>query len=127
MATWDDVRRIAAALPETVEEPERQWRIRKKLIAWERPLRKSDLAALGDDAPPGEILGIRVCDEQDKRALIAADPGVFFTTPHFDGYPIGLAQLDRTGVEQLDELITDAWRDRAPKRLVAAFEARGEA
>jgi hypothetical protein len=125
MATWEDVRRIAAGLPETVEEPERQWRIRKKLIAWERPLRKSDLEALGDGAPTGEILGIRVCDEQDKQALIAGDPGVFFTTPHFDGYPIVLARLEAAGVELLEELVTDAWRDRAPKRLVAAFDERG--
>ena len=125
MATWEDVRRIAAGLPETVEEPERQWRIRKKLIAWERPLRKSDLEALGDGAPTGDILGIRVCDEQDKHALIAGDPGVFFTTPHFDGYPIVLARLEATGVGLLEELVTDAWRDRAPKRLVAAFDERG--
>jgi len=127
MATWEDVRRIAAALPETVEEPERQWRIRKKLIAWERPLRKSDLEALGDEAPTGDIVGIRVCDEQDKHALIAGEPGVFFTTPHFDGYPIVLAQLKPASRAQLEELITDAWRDRAPKRLVAAYDERGGA
>jgi hypothetical protein len=123
MATWDDVRRIAAALPETVEAPERQWRIRKKLIAWERPLRKADHAALGADAPSGDILGIRVCDVQDKLVLIAGEPGVFFTTPHFDGYPIVLARLEEAGADQLEELIADAWRDRAPKRLVAQYDA----
>jgi hypothetical protein len=124
MATWDDVRRIAAGLPETVEEPERQWRIRKKLIAWERPLRKADLEALGADAPTGETLGIRVCDVQDKLVLVAAEPHVFFTTPHFDGYPIVLVRLAEARVDQLEELIADAWRDRAPKRLVAAFDER---
>ncbi len=123
MATWEDVRRIAAALPETVEEPERQWRIRKKLIAWERPLRKSDHAALGADAPTGEILGIRVCDAQDKLVLVAAEPHVFFTTPHFDGYPIVLVRLEPASAATLEELIVDAWRDRAPKRLVAKFDA----
>jgi hypothetical protein len=123
MATWDDVRRIAAALPETVEEPERQWRVRKKLLAWERPLRKSDLAALGDAAPTGDILGIRVCDVQDKLVLIAGDPDVFFTTPHFDGYPIVLARLAPARPGTLEELIVDAWRDRAPKRLVAQYDA----
>jgi len=123
MATWEDVRRIAAGLPETVEEPERSWRIRKKLIAWERPLRKADLQALGPDAPTDDILGIRVCDVQDKHVLIESDPNVFFTTPHFDGYPIVLARLEPARVAALEELITDAWRDRAPRRLVAAFDA----
>ncbi|HLT95976.1 MAG TPA: MmcQ/YjbR family DNA-binding protein, partial [Acidimicrobiia bacterium] len=70
MADWETVRRIALALPEVTEEAGRTigWRVRKKLIAWERPLRKSDLEALGDDAPEGPILGVRVADEGDKHA-----------------------------------------------------------
>ena len=57
---WNDVRRIALALPETTEVPSRgfaQWRVRDKLFVWERPLRQTDLRALGDDAPSGPILG----------------------------------------------------------------------
>jgi hypothetical protein len=63
VATWDDVRRLALALPETSEglsygTP--AWRVRDKLFVWERPLRRSDLEALGDAAPAGPILGAYV-------------------------------------------------------------------
>ncbi|HTI75338.1 MAG TPA: MmcQ/YjbR family DNA-binding protein [Mycobacterium sp.] len=121
MATWNDVGRIVAELPETAEPSPRNWRVRKKLIAWERPLRKADYDALGDDAPDGEILGARVADEGVKFALIADDPGVFFTTPHFDGYPAVLVRLAEIGVPELEELITEAWLAQAPKTLAKAF------
>jgi hypothetical protein len=129
MATWEDVERIALALPEATERVSRgtrQWCVKDKLFVWERPLRKSDLAALGDAAPEGPILGARVEHEGAKRALIESDPGVYFTTPHFDGYPAILAQLDAIAVDELTELITEAWLNRAPKRLVDAFLAEGE-
>ena len=93
MATWKDVARIVGQLPETTEASPRNWRVRKKLIVWERPLRKADFAALGDDAPDGDILGARVPDEGVKFALIADEPDVYFTTPHFDGYPMVLVRL----------------------------------
>ena len=121
MATWDDVGRIVGALPETAEPSPRNWRVRKKLIAWERPLRKADYDALGADAPDGEILGARVADEGVKFALIADDPGVFFTTPHFHGYPAVLVRLAEIGVPELEELITEAWLAQAPKTLAKAF------
>lgn len=121
MATWDDVGRIVSELPETAEASPRNWRVRKKLIAWERPLRKSDYAALGADAPNGDILGARVADEGVKFALIADDPGVYFTTPHFDGYPAVLVRLAEIGVPELGELLTEAWLAQAPKRLAKAF------
>ncbi len=124
MATWDDVRRIALSLPETGERVSRdnaQWRVKDKLFVWERPLRKPDLEALGDGAPDGPILGARVEHEVAKQALIADDPGVFFTTPHFDGYPAVLVQLDKISVEDLDEVIVEAWLVRAPKRLVQEY------
>ena len=57
MASWKDVARIVAQLPETTEPTPRNWRVRKKLIVWERPLRKADYEALGADAPDGDILG----------------------------------------------------------------------
>jgi hypothetical protein len=124
MATWDDVRRLALALPETDERRSRdllQWRVKDKLFVWERPLRRSDLEALGDRAPDGPILGVRVEHLVAKEALLADDPGIFFTTPHFDGYPAVLVRLDRIGAGELEELITEAWLARAPKRLVTAF------
>ena len=121
MATWEDVGRIVAELPETAEASPRNWRVRKKLIVWERPLRKADYAALGDDAPEGDILGARVADEGVKFALIADDPGVYFTTPHFDGYPAVLVRLAEISVPELEELITDAWLAQAPKTLSREF------
>ncbi len=124
MATWEDVRRLALALPETSEvlsRDLRQWKVRDRLFAWERPLRRADLAALGDAAPGGPILGARVEHLGAKEALLADDPGVFFTTPHFDGYPAVLVRLDRIGLGDLEELIVEAWLDRAPKRLAKAY------
>ena len=124
MATWEDVERVALGLPETGERVSRglrQWVVRDKLFVWERPLRKPDLAALGDAAPDGPILGARVEHLVAKEALLADDPGVFFTTPHFDGYPAVLVRLQRIGPEDLEEVVTEAWLARAPKRLAAAY------
>ena len=124
MATWDDVRRIALTLPETSERLSRdrpQWRVKDKLFVWERPLRRSDLDALGDQAPSGPILGARVEHLGAKEALLANDEGVFFTTPHFDGYPAILVRLERIDVEGLDEVIVEAWLARAPKRLAKSY------
>jgi hypothetical protein len=124
VADWDDVRRLALALPDTSERLSRdlrQWRVRDKHFVWERPLRRADLEALGNDAPDGPILGALVEHLGAKEALVADDPAVFFTTPHFDGYPAILVRLDRIGLDDLQELIVEAWLARAPKRLVKAY------
>jgi hypothetical protein len=99
------------------------WKVKGRLMVWERPLRGADLAALGDAAPAGEILGASVADEGVKQALIADRPDVYFTTPHFDGYAAVLVLLDAIGGDELEELITEAWLVRAPKRLAATFLA----
>jgi hypothetical protein len=124
MASWDDVRRIALDLPETSERLSRglaSWQVRDKGFVWERPLRPADLRALGDDAPTGPILGARVERLVAKEALLADDPEVFFTTPHFDGYPAILVRLESISVEDLKEVIVEAWLARAPKRLAQAY------
>jgi hypothetical protein len=124
VATWDDVRRIALALPETSERRSRdlrQWCVKDKFFVWERPLRRADLEALGDDAPDGPILGARVEHLVAKEALLANDDGVFFTTPHFDGYPAILVRLDPIAIDDLDEVIVEAWLASAPKRLAKAY------
>ena len=126
MATWDDVRRLALALPGTDEQISRglrRWRVKEKLFVWERPLCPSDLEALGDAAPDGPILGVRVEHLGAKEAMLADESGVFFTTPHFNGYPAVLVRLDMIGVEELGELTLDAWLARAPKKLVKEYEA----
>jgi hypothetical protein len=130
LATWDDVRTYALALPEAVENSlhgDIAWRVRDKLFAWERPLRRSDLAALGEDAPEGPILGVRVQDLGVKEALLADDPAVLFTTPHFDRYPVVLVRLAEIGRDELRELIIEAWLCRAPKRLIAEWEKQRSA
>jgi hypothetical protein len=124
MAGWDDVQRFALALPETSERVARgtrQWLVKDKLVVWERPLRRADFEALGDSAPDGPILGARVEHLVAKEALLADDPDVYFTTPHFDGYPAVLVRLDRIAAEDLEELIVEAWLARAPKRLAKAY------
>jgi hypothetical protein len=124
VATWDDVRRIALALPETdekVSREHRQWRVKEKLFVWERPLRRSDLQALGDRAPDGPILGVRTEHLVAKEAILADPSGAFFTIPHFDGYPAVLAKLDELEVGQLEEIVEEAWLARAPKRVAQAY------
>jgi hypothetical protein len=124
VATWQDVAGIVAELPLTRERGPHDWRVGKKPLAWERPLRRADreaLAASGAELPHGDILGVRVADEGVKFALIDDEPRVYFTTPHFDGYPavlVNLAEIDELG---LREVITEAWLTQAPKRLVEEF------
>ena len=128
MANWDDVRSLALALPETTEDTSGhtgrpQWRVKGKGFAWERPLRKADLEALGDAAPDGPILGVRVEHLVAKEALLTEDAGVYFTTPHFDGYPAILVRLPAIAVPDLTELLEEAWLVQAPKRLGKAYLA----
>jgi hypothetical protein len=126
VASWDDVSRIALALPEVQARlsnaGRRQWAIRgKKMFLWERPLRQSDLRALGDAAPEGPILGAKTEHLIAKEAILADDPAVYFTTPHFDNYPAVLVRLPSIALPELEELAAEAWLAVAPKRLAAAF------
>src|SRR3981081_1936258 len=101
MAGWDDVRRIALGLPEASEGVSHgnvHWRVRDKGFVWERPLRQKELLALGNEAPDGPILAARVEHLGAKEALLADDPGVYFKTPHFDGYAESLRRLGRMRV-----------------------------
>ena len=98
--------------------------MKDKLFVWERPLRKTDLAALGDAAPEGPILGARVEHLVAKDALVADPSGVYFTTPHFEGYPAILVQLDLITVADLEEVTVEAWLARAPAKLAQAYLAK---
>ena len=129
MAGWNDVARIASALPEASEGSSygdtRSWRVRDKAFAWERPLRRADLTELGDDAPAGPVLAVRVPDVGARDALIADSPGVYFTTAHFAGFPAVLVRLDEIEVGELEEVLDEAWSCRAPRRLVAQHRTEG--
>jgi hypothetical protein len=131
MASWVNVRKIALALPEAVERASgdglAQWRVKDKLFAWERPLRRADIEALGDRVPKGPILAARVPRLGAKEALLGSAPDVYFTTPHFNGYPAVLVRLKRISMAELAELLVEAWLDRAPKRLAKEYlKNRGE-
>jgi hypothetical protein len=129
MATWREVEEFALALPEVAEEPtfgNRAWKVRKKLFVWERPLRGKEVEQLGDAAPDGEILGVRVPDEEAKRALLESEPEIYFTTPHFDGHPSVLVRLERIPAKDLEEAIVEAWLSRAPKRVASAYLAESD-
>jgi hypothetical protein len=127
MASWEDVRRLALALPETSERTRRGglafWEVRGKGFVWERPLGKSDLRALGDAAPSGPILGARVENIGVRQILIADSPEVFFTIPHFDNYAAVLVLLEVIEPDELEEVIVEAWLDRAPRRLAETYAA----
>jgi hypothetical protein len=130
MATWDDVRRLALALPGTTESESHGtlgWSVNGKGFVWERPLRRADLEALGERAPRGPILAAHVEHLGMKDVLLASDADVYFTTPHFNGYPAVLVQLDRIELKQLDELISEAWLARAPKRFAKQWLAERQA
>jgi hypothetical protein len=64
---------------------------------------------------------VKVPDLGEKEALLADDPGVYFTTPHFNGYPAVLVRLEEIGVAELGEVLTEAWLCCAPKRVAARY------
>jgi hypothetical protein len=72
-----------------------------------------------------DALVVRVIDLADRDALVKGEPDVCFITPHYDGYPAVLVRLEVIGPAMLAELIEDAWRVQAPKRLIAEFDAGG--
>jgi hypothetical protein len=125
MATLDDVRALALALPEAVESTSYgsvAWKVRGKTFVWERPLRQRDVAdleALGERVPEGELAGVRV-PAADKEAVLATVPAAF-DIPHFRGFPAVLVELDRIGLDELRELVTDGWVMQAPKRLAREY------
>jgi hypothetical protein len=113
MPVWKDVVAAGCTLPE-VEEG-----------TWFRTpclrVRKKSFCRMKED---GETLVVRVVDLEDKDALLRSDPEVFFTTPHYDGYAYVIVRLERVDLAQLVELIEDAWRLSAPKRVLAAYDAQ---
>ena len=113
MPSWDDVVEIGARFPgvevgQSYGTP--SLRIRKKFMC---RLRTNP-----------DALVLRVSDMGEREALLQGQPEAFFTTPHYDGWPYVLVRLDTVSAEQLAELVEDAWRIRASKRLVAELEAR---
>ena len=115
MPTQDDVRRIALSLPETTEDPHGfRFFVDGKQFAWSWMERVQPKRAR---VPNRNVIAVRVAGEMDKQVLLDLDPSVFFTEPHYDGYPAVLVRLPTIDLELLREILTRAWRSRAPKRL----------
>ncbi len=112
MVSHDGIREIAFGLPGAFERPSYggrpSWRTKTRMFAWVR------------DDP--EALVVWVDSEAEKQALIAAEPGKFFTTPHYDGQPIVLVALDVVDAQEARELVTESWRLRAPRSLVNEWD-----
>lgn len=120
MADADDVRRIVLALPHVAEIDSDgfDFRVAGRGFVWSYPERR-----------PGKPRLIRidvavlfVGDEAERQALLLGEPEVFFTTSGYDGFPLVMLRLAEVDVERLGELVTDAWRMRAPAALVGDLE-----
>lgn len=117
MATQDDVRRIALALPGVVAEATgfafnvaAAKKAKHIVWAWRERIHPKK-----SRVPSTKVVAIRVANELEKQALLSADEAKFFTEPHYDGYPAVLVNLDQVTVDELESLIREAWRCRAPE------------
>lgn len=121
MADADDVRRLALALPHVVEIPSDgfDFRVGDHGFVWSYPERipgrprriRTDIAVLF------------VGDEDEKQALLLGEPELFFTTRGYDDAPLVMLRLAQVGVDRLTELVTDAWRMRAPEALLSDLDS----
>jgi hypothetical protein len=123
MADADDVRRVALALPdvEEIDSDGFDFRVGGKGFVWSYPERL-----------PGQRRVIRtdvavlfVGDEAEKQALLLGEPEIFFTAPGYDGWPLVMLRLAEVGLDRLTELVTDAWRMRAPRDLAGELDGPG--
>ena len=123
--TFDDVAKMAAALPQVTDgnsRGNRSWSTGGKAFAWERPFSKADMKRFGNAAPPeGPILAVRVDDLGEKEAVLSAHPRAFFTIPHFDGYAAVLVELAKVTETELREAIVDGWLACAPAYLTESY------
>jgi hypothetical protein len=120
MADDDDVRRLALALPQVIEIDSEgfDFRVADKGFVWSYPERRPGRPRLIRT----DVAVLYVGDEAEKQALLLGEPELFFTTAGYDGLPLVMLRLARVEVDRLAELVTDAWRMRAPAELAGAFD-----
>ena len=117
MADADDVRRLALALPhvEEIDSDGFDFRVGGKGFVWSYPERRAGQRR----QIRIDIAVLFVGDEAEKQALLLGEPELFFTTPGYDGWPLVMLRLAEVGTERLAELVTDAWRMRAPADIAS--------
>lgn len=120
MADANDVRQLALALPHVVEIDSEgfDFRVADKGFVWSYPERRPGRPRVIRT----DIAVLYVGDEAEKQALLLGEPDLFFTTPAYDGVPLVMVRLERVGVDRLTELVTDAWRMRAPDVLIGDLD-----
>jgi hypothetical protein len=123
MADADDVRRLARALPhvEEIASAGFDFRVGGKGFVWSYPEREPGRSRVIRT----DIAVLFVGDEDEKQALLLGEPDLFFTAPGYRDQPLVLLRLARVGVERLDELVTDAWRMRAPDEFLGELGGTG--
>jgi hypothetical protein len=120
MPTQRDVRRICLSLPATTEDPSAfRFLVEGKAFAW---IWLERTGPKGQRAPNPEVIAVRVANASEKEALIDLDSEVFFTEPHYAGFPAVLVRLPRIDLELLRAILTEGWRCQAPKRLRATLD-----
>ena len=124
-----DLDMLALALPQTTKEVSDDgrpaYRVHGKLYCCQRG-RRPDAIDPDTGERMGDVLMFRVADQDVKELLLADDRGLYFTTPHFDGYPavlIRIPQLERLDRDELADLVAEAWLTRAQKRVAKAWLA----
>jgi hypothetical protein len=126
VADLDDVRRLALALPEVIADDDQvafsvMVKGKAKGFAWpwnERIEPKKPKVRNLD------VYAIRVANGSEKEMLLASDPAKYFTEDHYNGFPAVLVRIVAVDVEEMRELLTDAWRSVAPKAVVRAFDTQ---
>lgn len=125
MATLDDVRRIAANLPGAIEGTdvfgfgvEEKGKVKGFVWLWNERIHPKKPKVRN----PG-VLAVTTPGLAAKDVLLSSNPAVYFTEPHYNGFPAVLVRVEAIGVEELEDLLVEAWRCKAPKKVVEAFDA----
>lgn len=120
MTDGDDVSRIALSLPETIQNGS-AFEVNKKGFAW---YYQEKVEGLRGRVEHLDVLAILVADLMEKEILLTMDPEKFFTDAHYKNYPAILVRLPAVDTDDLTELLTNAWRLRAPRKLVTEFNTK---
>jgi hypothetical protein len=125
MATWDDVHRLALALPQTVAGSSREglldWSVKDKTLRGSGRCGEQTSKRSATPLPRGRSWPHGCPISGPRRRCWPRTATCNFTTPHFDGYPAILVRLNRIAMPELEELLVEAWLTRAPKRLATEY------